>query len=65
MAGTTIPFVQARNYTRGRSNPIDVIVIHTMESPEKPDTAESVANWFAGSTAHVRPSSDLLLVVSD
>jgi len=22
-------------------------------------------NWFAGSTAHVRPSSDLLLVVSD
>jgi N-acetyl-anhydromuramyl-L-alanine amidase AmpD len=51
MAGTTIPFVQARNYTRGRSNPIDVIVIHTMESPEKPDTAESVAAWFAGSSA--------------
>jgi N-acetyl-anhydromuramyl-L-alanine amidase AmpD len=51
MPGLTIPFVQARNYTRGRSNPIDVIVIHTMESPEKPDTAESVAAWFAGSTA--------------
>ena len=51
MAVATIPFVQARNYTRGRSNPIDVLVIHTMESPEKPDTAESVANWFAGSTA--------------
>ncbi len=51
MASSTIPFVQARNYTRGRSNPIDVIVIHTMESPEKPDTAESVAAWFAGSTA--------------
>jgi N-acetyl-anhydromuramyl-L-alanine amidase AmpD len=48
---TTIPFVQARNYTRGRSNAIDVLVIHTMESPEKPDTAESVADWFAGSTA--------------
>jgi N-acetyl-anhydromuramyl-L-alanine amidase AmpD len=48
---STIPFVQARNYTRGRSNPIDVIVIHTMESPEKPDTAESVAAWFAGATA--------------
>ena len=30
---------------------IDVLVIHTMESPEKPDTAESVANWFSGSTA--------------
>jgi hypothetical protein len=51
MPGLTIPFVQARNYTRGRSNPIDVIVVHTMESPEKPDTAESVAAWFAGSTA--------------
>jgi N-acetyl-anhydromuramyl-L-alanine amidase AmpD len=48
---TTIPLVQARNFTRGRSNKIDVLVIHTMESPEKPDTAESVANWFAGSTA--------------
>jgi len=51
MAQLTIPFVQARNFTKGRSNAIDVLVIHTMESPEKPDTAESVANWFAGSTA--------------
>jgi len=48
---TTVPFVQARNYTGGRANAIDVLVIHTMESPEKPDTAESVAAWFAGSTA--------------
>jgi N-acetyl-anhydromuramyl-L-alanine amidase AmpD len=51
MTSSTIPFVQARNYTRGRSNAIDVIVIHTMESPEKPDTAESVAAWFAGPSA--------------
>ena len=51
MAVKTIPFVQARNFTKGRSNHIDVLVIHTMESPEKPDTAEAVANWFAGSTA--------------
>ena len=51
MSVMTIPFVQARNYTKGRSNHIDVIVIHTMEAPEKPNTAESVANWFAGSTA--------------
>lgn len=51
MAATTIPFVQARNYTRGRSNAIDLLVIHTMEAPEKPTTAESVANWFAGPTA--------------
>ncbi|HEV8248651.1 MAG TPA: peptidoglycan-binding domain-containing protein [Gaiellaceae bacterium] len=51
MAVATIPFIQARNYTRGRSGPIDVLVIHTMEAPEKPDTAENVARWFAGSTA--------------
>jgi len=51
MAVMTIPFVQARNFTKGRSTHIDVLVIHTMESPEKPDTAESVANWFAGSSA--------------
>ncbi len=51
MAVKTIQFVQAKNFTRGRSNAIDVLVIHTMESPEKPDTAESVAHWFAGSTA--------------
>jgi N-acetyl-anhydromuramyl-L-alanine amidase AmpD len=51
MAVKTTSFVQAKNFTRGRSNAIDVLVIHTMESPEKPDTAESVAHWFAGSTA--------------
>jgi N-acetyl-anhydromuramyl-L-alanine amidase AmpD len=47
----TMPFIQARNFTRGRSVPIDVLVVHTMESPEKPTTAEDVARWFAGSTA--------------
>ena len=51
MAVATIPFIEARNYTKGRSGPVDLIVIHTMESPEKPDTAESVAKWFAGPTA--------------
>jgi N-acetyl-anhydromuramyl-L-alanine amidase AmpD len=51
MAVKATSFVQARNYTRGRSNAIDLLVVHTMESPEKPDTAESVAHWFAGSTA--------------
>lgn len=51
MTVSTIPFVQARNFTRGRSNEIDVLVIHTMESPEHDDTAEAVANWFAGPTA--------------
>src|SRR5580765_5605799 len=51
MAVATIAFIQARNYTKGRTHNIDLLVIHTMESPEKPDTAEAVANWFAGATA--------------
>src|SRR4051812_19382269 len=44
-------FVQARNYTRAGRNAIDLIVVHTMEAPEKPGTAENVADWFAGATA--------------
>lgn len=44
-------FVQARNYTKVASRTIAIIVIHTMEAAEKPDTAEAVANWFAGPTA--------------
>jgi N-acetyl-anhydromuramyl-L-alanine amidase AmpD len=52
MAATaTLPFVQARNFTKGRSGSIDLVVIHTMEAPEKPTTAENVAAWFAGSSA--------------
>ena len=47
MATMARQFVQARNYTQGRSSPIDVIVIHTMESPEKSNTAEACANYFA------------------
>lgn len=51
MAVATIAFIQARNFTKGRTHHIDLLVIHTMESPEKPDTAEAVAKWFAGSAA--------------
>lgn len=32
---------------RPHSSPIDLIVIHTMEAPEKPKTAHNVAAWFA------------------
>ena len=49
-----IPFVPARNYTMvalNKPRTIDLIVIHTMESPDKPDTAERVAAWFAGPNA--------------
>ena len=48
-----IPFVQARNYTPvpgGRLAPT-LIVIHTMEAPEKPKTAQNVAAWFSGPVA--------------
>lgn len=42
----------AKNYTKGpRKGSIRLIVMHSMESQEKPDTAESVAKWFAGPTA--------------
>jgi N-acetyl-anhydromuramyl-L-alanine amidase AmpD len=44
-------FVQARNFTKGRSSSIDVLVIHTMENKETSDSAENIANWFAGASA--------------
>jgi peptidoglycan hydrolase-like protein with peptidoglycan-binding domain len=43
--------IQARNYTPTSGRQIDLIVIHSMEAPEKPATAENVANWFAGANA--------------
>jgi hypothetical protein len=47
----TYPFVQARNYTRVGGRDINLIVVHDMEAPERLNTAENVAAWFAGSTA--------------
>lgn len=42
----------AKNYTKGpRKGSIRLIVIHSMESQEKPNTAESVAKWFSGANA--------------
>lgn len=48
-----IPTVWARHFTETGSagRKIDVLVVHTMEAPEKPTTAENVAAWFAGSSA--------------
>lgn len=48
-----IKFVQAKNYTWANRKPGDVkwIVIHSMESSEKPTVAEAVASWFAGPDA--------------
>lgn len=47
-----IPFIQARNCGPDRAGlPIALVVIHTMESAEKPTTARAVAQWFAGPQA--------------
>lgn len=47
-----MPFVQARNCGPKRvGQQLDLIVVHTMEHPEVPGTAMSVARWFAGNTA--------------
>lgn len=46
-----ILFKQARNYTKGRIKPIQLIVLHSMEAQEKGSTAENVASYFAGANA--------------
>lgn len=46
------PFVKARNFTASTGKrPVRLIVIHSMEAPEKGETAENVANFF-----HTTPS---------
>jgi N-acetyl-anhydromuramyl-L-alanine amidase AmpD len=46
-----IKFVQAKNYTMANRLRVDLVVLHSMESQEKPNTAENVAAWFAGPNA--------------
>ena len=53
----------AKNYTKGpRKHPIDLIVMHTMESQEKIGTAKRVALWFSGKTA---PSASAHITVDN
>ena len=41
------PFIKSPNYYNSRLKEVELIVIHTMESGEKGNTAEAVAkNWF-------------------
>lgn len=43
----SIPFLQAKHFRKGRGGKsILWIVIHAMQAPEKPDTAEGVARYF-------------------
>lgn len=52
IGSTPDAYIQAKNFTRGRYGaPVTVIVLHTMESKEKPGTARNVAQWFAGDSA--------------
>lgn len=48
------PFIKSPNFYKGRLKKVELIVLHTMESPEKGTTAESVAkNWFGDSDSRV------------
>ncbi|MEV6730555.1 N-acetylmuramoyl-L-alanine amidase [Streptomyces sp. NPDC051364] len=50
-------FVQAKWYGPGRTVPIRVVVIHDMEAPEGPMTAENVAHWFSTMDASSKASA--------
>ncbi len=41
------PFIQAKWFTPTNGRVIRGVCIHTMEAPDKPDTAESVAKWMS------------------
>jgi hypothetical protein len=60
----TIPFVPARWYKKGPRSlgPIRLIVVHSMESREMGDTAETCANYFATTD---RPASAHVCVDSN
>ena len=47
------PFVERPNVTKTGGRQIDLIVIHTMETGEKGDTAENCAQWFRNPAANV------------
>jgi hypothetical protein len=46
--------IQATYYHRGRLRKVWILVVHSMESPEKPTTAEDVAAWFGAAGAERR-----------
>lgn len=44
-----VPYNPAMNYRKGRIKQVQLIVIHTMEAPDKGNTAEAVAEYFHSS----------------
>ncbi len=49
----TFRFVESPNVTHATARVVDVVVIHTMEIPERPDAAELCAQWFASPASRV------------
>jgi hypothetical protein len=62
-----VPFVSARGQTIlwPSTRNVTLIVVHTMENPEKPKEAMNVALWFAGLTAYVPPVASAHYCVDD
>lgn len=60
-----IPFVPAVNYTPADRTAIRLVVVHSMEHPEKPSAAEGVANWFGGKHGRAPRASAHLCVDND
>jgi N-acetyl-anhydromuramyl-L-alanine amidase AmpD len=61
-----VKFIQARHFQWAQRMDIRLVVIHTMENPEKPTQAEAVAAWFASvaspmASAHVCVDSDSIV----
>jgi N-acetyl-anhydromuramyl-L-alanine amidase AmpD len=44
-------FIEAAHFTPVVRSRVDLVVIHSMEAPEKPGRARQVADWFAGEQA--------------
>jgi N-acetyl-anhydromuramyl-L-alanine amidase AmpD len=62
---TNIPFVQAKWFTRAQpGRKVSLLVLHSMEAPEKGSTAESVARYFANGSGG-RPASAHYCIDSD
>lgn len=49
----TPKFIGSPNFTPATNRGIDLVVIHTIESAEKGDSAESCARWFQSAAAKV------------
>lgn len=47
------PLIESPNVTPGAGRAIDVVVIHTMEAPERDGAAEACARWFQNPASEV------------